>query len=164
MKNLLKSLFISSLAICCLNSFALATVNDINDLTTEMSKIENLNKERFNSFFNNSEVIGTALSNFNIRTSEFKLQNKRTLDALRKIEQNIAEIERSDEFSDSDKTVKITALIQSANEEIDKTGSYATEYLARVRYTLPTLTYQRFEKHFIDYYNSLDINGRYIQY
>ena len=67
MKNLLKSLFISSLAICCLSSFALATVNDINDLTTEMSKIENLNNESFNSFFNKSIFIPAFLINiFNV--------------------------------------------------------------------------------------------------
>jgi hypothetical protein len=147
-----------------LNSFAFATVNDVEDLSTEMSKIQNLNNTSFNTFFNRSEVIGTALSNFNIKTSEFKLQNKRTLESLRKIKENIESIENSDEFSDSDKEVKITELIQNANQEIDQTGGYATEYLAKVRYTLPTLTYQRFEKQFIDYYNSLDINGSYIQY
>lgn len=164
MKKFFKSLLATSLIVFSLNSLAFASINDVEELETEINKIESLNNTSFNTFFNKSEVIGTALSNFNIKTSEFKLQNKRTLDGLKKIKENINSIENSDEFSDSDKEVKITELIQKANEEINQTGDYATNYLAKIRFTLPTLTYQRFEKEFIDYYNSLDINGSYIQY
>lgn len=159
MKKLFKNLLIVSLTFLCLNTFVFADVKNVAELQREITKVEKLKNTNFNSFFNKSEVIGNTLNSFNMRTSEYKMQLERISQTLIKNKEGISAVEKSEEFSDSEKKEKVMQMIEKANYELDQVGIQSVYYIQGVSGYLPSISYNRFQKTFIEYYNRLSING-----
>lgn len=164
MKNLLKSLFVVSLSFFFLGTQAYAVVTNADELSYEIEKVEELVNVDFGSFYNHSEMIGETLSKFHLATSEFRLANRRSLDNLNKIHEQLLNLEETDEVSDYEKEEKKNDLLQKANQELNLTSSEISSLISTLSRSMPSLTYRRFKESFIDYYNNLGINESYIQY
>ena len=163
MKNFFKSILVIALSLFCINNSSFASVSTQEEIQAEMDKIMELNNTDFNSFYNKSELVGTNRSSFNLSVSEYKLKNKATIDSLSKIIESIQQIEASPEFTDGEKTSKINDLIQKSNEELNNTGSSAINFLTGLGRFMPTITYSKFKKSFIEYYNDFYINENEIE-
>lgn len=164
MKNFLKSILLVSLSIFFFGMQVNAEVSTIDDLAVEIDKLQTLVETDFGSFYNKSEVIGIAASNFNMAASDYRLANRRILDSLNKTTEMLQELEASDEYSDSEKTRLQTELLQKANQDLNSIYKDTTDFIRNIRYNMGSITYDKFKTEFIDYYNTIGLNGTYIEY
>ena len=136
-------------------------IND-GDLNQGITKLQQLYDHDFLSMVNKSELIGYRLSNYNMLTNQYKNNAFLAIEELKKNLKQIQLVRNSSEFSDTDKQMQINVLYQDCDRVLYDIDNKTSTYLYSCRYHMPTITFQRYVKHFLEYYNSLHLTNNTI--
>ena len=108
---------------------------------------------------NKNELIGEIRSSFDMSTMQYKNNAGITAESLRNILRQIDIVKNSADFSDSDKNLQISKLYQDADSALYDLDSKTINYLMEVQRIMPTITYQRYVKKFLEQYNQMNLTG-----
>lgn len=139
-----------------LSSFA--TINSVSDINSKIRKLNKIVNYDYINMITKSELIGDRLQEFNMSTSQYKNEVKLVSKSLKNITNQIKLIEDVKDIPDSEKLIQTSKLYQDAETLLYTVDSKTTQYIFSVRSFMPTITYQRYSKKFLNFYNSLDIS------
>ena len=153
-KMFLKIMLILALCITFICNSANALVRSESDIQYKIKQIQTLCDQDYFNFINKSELIGYRLSNFEMYTQQYKNSANATIQKLNSILMQISLVRNSADFSDSEKTMQINKLYQDAETILIDLNNTTVNYIFSIRLGMPSISYQRYTKKFIDYYNS----------
>ncbi len=153
-KMIFRIAFIFALFIAFFCNSANAYINSESDIQYKINQIYSLCQTDFFQFINKSELIGYRLSNFEMQSQQYKNTANATAQRLNGIITQINLVKNSSDFTDSEKTMQINKLYQDAETILIDLNNSTVNYIFNVRMPLPSISYQRYSKKFIDYYNS----------
>ncbi len=150
------------LSIVCVLFFSVITdanaaMTDKYQVRAAADKVSGLAQYDVLSFVNRNELIGYMLDSFNLRAMEYQRIAQYHAENMYGIATKIEVIENSADFSDTDKELQCRQLCQNADAALSDLNSKTISYLIGLRDMMPTITYQRYVKRFLDYYNDLDL-------
>ncbi len=157
MKKLLGILSIVCLLFFCAISDASAAITNKYQIRMVADKVKGLSQYDVLSFINKNELIGYRLDTFSLQTMEYQRTAQYHAQNMYSIITQIEVIENSVDLSDTDKELKSRQLCQNVDAALSDLNSKTISYLVGLRDMMPTITYQRYLKRFLDYYNALDL-------
>lgn len=163
MKKILKAIMlsISALLIMSVNSCYALIFNE-DDILVAIDKLTEIANEDFFSMVNKSELIGIRYENFNMLTMQYQSEVAGTANLLRDKLNKINLIMNSSDYSDTEKQMQTNALYQEVNLALNTIDTRTMNYIFSLRDFMPSITYQRYNKKFTEYYNDIDITGNKI--
>lgn len=132
-----------------------AYINGEQDLYNKIQKLQELRAFDVTSLINKGDLIGYRLDDFNRARQTYNSSINYAIDQLNQIRDDIYKFQNMEGLSEQEKTIQIQKLYQDANKVISDLNSATSAFVYLVKNPMPTLTYQRFEKKFWNYYYSL---------
>ncbi len=157
MKKILSLLFTLSLLFFSTVTVANAKIDSQRDLKIAADKVNKLADYNLGSLVYKSELIGYRLENFNMRSMEYQRSAQFHADNLNSLSRKIDVVRNSIDFSDTEKEMQAKQIFQEADAALSDLNSKTISYLIGLRDLMPTITYQRYVKRFLDYYNDLNL-------
>lgn len=157
-KNMFKFILPVLLLLGCFLQAEAAIMSEY-DISFKKGQLQELAQYDYISFINKNELIGYRLDGFNMATSQYKNAVMITLERLNK---NLAQIEiinNSTDFSDSDKQVQLNNIYQDSDAALYDLDSKSINYVFSLKNTMPSITFNRFAKRFIEFYNSFQLTN-----
>ena len=160
MKKKLLNIFTAlCLSLFLISSAVNAAITSEADVTYKLNQVQSIVNYDFNSMVNKNELIGEIRSSFGMSTMQYKNNAGITAESLRNILRQIDIVKNSADFSDSDKNLQISKLYQDADSALYDLDSKTINYLMEVQRIMPTITYQRYVKKFLEQYNQMNLTG-----
>ena len=156
---ILVAIFITSLFIP-----ANAIVTSEYDIQRRIQQVQQLATFDYNQFVNKADLIGYRRNNFSMLISQYTTTASMTAEQLRTIVTQIQMTKKSSDFSDSDKMINVNNSYLDADKILYNLDNQTINFLYSCKNTMPTVTYQKFVKRFLDYYNSLQITNNSLQF
>lgn len=141
-----------------------ATVTSEYDIQTKISQVQQLATYDYSQMVNKTDLIGYRRANFNMYISQYSTTANMTVEQLRTILSQIQLLQNSSEISDSDKRMQYNNLYMDADKILYNLDNQSVNFLASCKNTMPTITYQKFVKRFLAYYNSLQITNNALNF
>lgn len=157
MKKLLGLLTLVCLLFFSAITDANAAINNKYELRAAADKVSEIARYDVLSFVNKNELIGYMLDNFNLRAMDYQRIAQYHAENMYGYITQIEIIENSVDFSDTEKEMKCRQFYQYADTSLADLNSKTISYLVGLRDMMPTITYQRYVKRFLDYYNDLNL-------
>lgn len=160
-----KNLFKLLLPIVMLFAFILqveATIMSEYDIRMKKEQLHTIAQYDYIDLINKNELIGYRLDSFNMATSQYK---NAAMIAAERLNKNLAQIDivnNSTDFSDSDKQVQINNIYQDSDAALYDLDSQSINYIYSLRNTMPSISFNRFAKKFIEFYNSFQLTNSQI--
>lgn len=162
----MKSKFIKFLLLAALFFTSLLPANALilndYDLNQGIAKLQRLFDHDYMTMINKSELIGYRLGNYNMLTSQYKNNAFLAIEECKKNLKQIQLVRNSSEYSDTEKQMQINILYQDCDRILYDIDNKTSTYLYSCRQNMPTITYQRYVKRFLEYYNSLHLTNNVI--
>lgn len=136
-----------------------ATITSEYDIQNKISQIQQLGSLDFDQFVNKPDLIGYRRANYKMFSAQYSSTANMTAEQLRTIYNQILLLKNTSEISDTDKTMQYNNLYFDADKILYNLDNQTLNYVNFCRNTMPTVTYQKFAKRFLAYYNSLQISG-----
>ena len=158
MKKLLGIITFTFLAIFSLTiNSAFALVFNQDDALETIDKLDTIASTDLFSMVNKSELIGIRYENYKMLTNQYQSEVLGTANLLRDKLNKINIILNSADYSDTEKQMQSNALYQEINLALNTIDTRTMNYIFALRDYMPTITYQRYNKKFSDFYNSFGI-------
>ncbi len=158
MKKLLGIIIFTFLAIFSLTAnSAFALVFSQDEALDTIDKLDTIASADLFSMVNKSELIGIRYENFTMLTKQYQSEVLGTANLLRDKLNKINIILNSADYSDTEKQMQSNALYQEINLALNTIDTRTMNYIFALRDYMPSITYQRYNKRFSEYYNSFDI-------
>ncbi len=154
-----KIIFILSFVFLMFITPAMADILNEDDIDIAVNKLDVLSNFDPYSIFNKSEVIGTRRDQFEMSTNQYKTGVIAAKDRINKDKQELFVFKDDQEMPEDQKTVQIGRIYQDVNFTLSQVEMNTYNYVNNLRWFMPTLTYQRYYKGFLDYYQNLDIRN-----
>ena len=138
---------------------AKAYISSDQDIINKKKQVEELYKFDFLSLVNRGELIGYRLDDFRMQSQGYANTIYVAIDNLNNISSQIQFIRNSQELSNTDKDMRIRKLYQDADMALYDIDNKTSNYLINLKYSMPSITYDRYLRKFQDYYNSLDLTN-----
>lgn len=148
------SLFIALFAFC---QSANAMVSSDSDIHNKMNKLNVIINTDFISFINKTELIGNRLTHFEMATAQYKNHARMSRDNLQGMLEQTGKIKSSLDMTEADKNMQVSMIYQNATNMLFNMDIATTNYLASLKYVMPSITYSRFIKKYQDFYNGLNL-------
>ena len=161
MKNKISAIFLSLSLFFVFAVNAFAAINSVSDIEAKKTKISTIVSSDYSKFYNKTEIIGNRLNMFQMNTEKYKSEVQQVESRLNRIIEQINFIQSADIPG---KEVEIKKLYQDAEDALQDIDSKTLQYLSTVRTGLPTLTYNKFVKNFINFYNGVNISNKTLRY
>lgn len=161
-KTLSKIILVLALFFTFLCNNANALVNTTSDINAKINQLQTIYNQDLFAFINKTELVGYRLSNFNMHASQYKNIITNSIERLNNIINQINTLNSSSELSDTEKQNQIKNLYHDADAIIYDIDNQTVNYTYLVRDTMPSVSYQRFIKRFISFYNSVNLTGNEI--
>ncbi len=129
------------------------------DIITKTQQVEQLYGFDFLSLVNRGELIGYRLDDFRMQSQGYANTIYVAIDNLKNISSQIKFIRESQELSNTDKDIRIRKLYQDADMALYDIDNKTSNYLINLKYSMPSITYDRYLRKFQDYYNGLDLTN-----
>jgi hypothetical protein len=143
---------------------AKATISSEYDVQAKISQVQQLANYNYDQLVNKTDLIGYRRANFNMYIAQYKTTANMTTEQLRTITSQIQVLNNTSEMSDSDKRMQKNNLFMDADKILYNLDNQTVNFLASCKSTMPTITYQKFVKHFLEYYNSLQITNNTLSF
>ncbi len=170
-ESILKKKILNLFTLICLALFSIfqtahAVIMSEADITFKMNQVQSIANYDFYSMINKNELIGEMRSAFNMSTMQYRNNANMTVESLRNILSQIDIIKNSSDFSDSDKNLQLSKLYQDADRALYDLDAKTINYLFDAQRVMPTITYQRYVKKFLQQYNDMNLTDSklYINY
>lgn len=157
MKKILGLLFTLILLFFSTAIDANAQIKSKNDLQNVAKKVCDLSDYNLISLVYKNELIGYRLENFNMRSMEYQRIAQFHADNLKSLKARYDVVQNSIDFSDTEKEMQSKQIFQEADASLSDLNSKTISYLIGLRDLMPTITYQRYVKRFLNYYNDLNL-------
>ena len=160
MKKILGLLFTVGLLFFSTVTDAKAFIQSEYELDAAATKVTELAENDLLSLVYKNELIGYRLESFNLQTMQYQRSAQFHADNLHSLRSKLDVIQNSIDFSDTEKDMQSRQLYQEADAALSDLNSKTISYLIGLRDLMPTVTYQRYVKRFLDYYNDLDLTDQ----
>ena len=157
MKNKLLNFFLAIAMFFAIALNADAAINSQSDIYAKANSVKKLAEYDYTALIGKTELIGYRLNSFNFSATQYKNNAYQTYEALNNINSQIDVVRNSSDFSDSDKQLQINKLYQDANTALYDLDSKTMTYVYSLRNFLPSISFSRYSKKFLDFYNSQKI-------
>lgn len=157
MKKILKNLFFCLIALLVFVTVSNADISSNADIYRNTAKLKELCDIDIATFVNKSELIGMRADSFNMQTEQYKKFIYNAQIQLQNKIQRLQVIENSIDYSDSEKNMQKSQVYQDVSVILSDLNTYTYNYINQLEYIMPTITYQRFSKKFLEYYKSLEL-------
>ena len=164
MKNKFLNIILAAAVFFVMALNANALIRSDADIYASINRLNSLVVYDFNSLFNKSEIIGYRLDSFNYSTLQYKNAARNVYEYFNSVIGQINTINNSTEISNTDKQLQISNLYQNAEAALYDLNSKSVNYLISLRGVMPTITYQKYVKSFVKYYNSLQLTDAPISF
>ena len=158
-KKLLSFLFLICIFLFCTVLNCQAFISDKSDLQNSVDKLNQLANFDCISLINKNELIGYRLNSFEMLTSEYQRNVIAARDNIVQGLNKIDIIENSTDFSDSEKEMQVRQIYNNADYILSDLNSKTINYIMSLSNSMPTITYQRYQKKFQEYYNNLNLTN-----
>ncbi len=162
MKNRILSFLLTSVLFLALAMNANAALTTESNINTKLSSLNSIAQYNCISLVNKSELIGYRLQNFNFATSQYQNTARLAAEKVNNIINQISIIRESSDFSDSDKEIQVNNMLQEADTALYDLDARTIDYLYSLRTNMPTITYRKYVKKFLEFYNSKNITNAQI--
>lgn len=157
MKKIFKNLFFGLITLLVFVTVSNAAILSNADIYRNTTKLKELYDYDFSTLVNKSELVGMRADSFNIQTEQYKNSVYNAQTQLQNKLQRLQVIENSIDYSDSEKDMQKSQVYQEVSVILADLNTYTYNYVYQLEYVMPTITYQRFSKKFLEYYKSLEI-------
>ena len=140
----------------CISS-AQAYINSQQDLHNAILKIYDLRNFDSMKFISKSELIGERLTDFNEARYVYNSTLESGMYQLMQFEEEINRLNNSTNMDQRAIDTQIQRIYNNANAVVSNINSQAGMYIQRIRYSMPTMTYQKYRKKFYEYYESVNL-------
>ena len=141
------------------SSDAKAQILSDQDVIMKIQQVEELFDFDFLSLVNRGELVGYRLDDFRMQSQVYANTIYVAIDNLKNISSQIQYIRASQEISNTDKEIRIRKLYQDADLALYDIDNKTANYLINLKYSMPSITYERYLKKFQEYYNGLDLTS-----
>jgi len=162
MKNKILNFFFAFIILCVSALNADARVNSQADLYAKANVLKNIAQYNYSSMIGKTELIGYRMDSFNISASQYQNNAWLAYETINNINSQIDMINNSVEFSDSDKQLQINKLYQEADAALYDLDSKTMNYVYSLRNFMPSISFGRYSKKFLDFYNSQRVTDNQI--
>ena len=133
------------------------------EVEESIAKLEQLAQDDFFSMINKSELIGVRYDTFNMQTMQYQTDIANTAGIFKEKLNKIEIIQNSTDYSDTEKQMQLNNIYQEINSLLNSVDTKTINYINNLGTFMPSITYQRYYKSFIKYYNDLGITTYKIQ-
>lgn len=155
--NKLFTMFFTLFVLFCFALNAQAYINSESDILLKMKIVKQLESLDLASLVNKNEIIGYNASNYQLACMGYSKSVSLTYDKLNEILKQLRMVRNFSEISDSEKSMQISKLYSDAESALTSLDRDSNAFVQDARRILPTITYDRFQKKFRDYYYSLGL-------
>ena len=141
-----------------------AIVTSEYDVLAKISQVQQLATYDYSQLVNKTDLIGFRRANFNMFIAQYQTTANMTTEQLRTIISQLQLLKNSSEMTDSDKKMQMNNLYLDADKILYNLDNQTVNFLASCKNTMPTITYQKFVKHFLEYYNSMQITNNTLSF
>ena len=129
------------------------------DIQEVVSKLDNLATFNPYNFFNKSEIIGYRRDQFEMSTNQYRTTVIAVKDRINKNTQELYVFQDDQQMPEDTKNVQMGRIYQDINFALAELDTSTYNYINNLRWFMPTLTYQRYYKSFLNYYQQLNIKN-----
>ena len=158
-RKLFSCLFALILALFTFVPNVQASVRSEADIYQKINQLNTIIDKDFIEFINKSDLVGYRLDAFRMASSNYKNVARMTVDKLKKMLEQINNLNMSSEFSESDKAMQISRIYQEATTDLYNLDSQTVNFMIGLNQVMPTITYSRFVKKYQAFYNDLNITN-----
>ena len=133
------------------------------EVEESIAKLERLAYDDYFSMINKSELIGVRYDNFNMQTMQYKSDISNIIGIFKEKLNKIEIINNSTDYSDTEKQMQLNNIYQEINSLLNSIDMKTLNYLNNLGMFMPSITYQRYYRDFVEYYNGLGITNYQIQ-
>ncbi len=161
MKKFLRNIFIFfCLIFFVTNLTAQAAITSKEDIKRCISKMEKLADTDFTTLLNRNEVIGQRRDSYEMITYQYIRTVRSQIERFNSYVARIEAIENNYELSDTEKSNQIQTIYNEAHMSMFDLDTRSANYIFQLRDWLPSITYQKYGRSFMKYYNSFDMTER----
>ena len=152
-----KILLVVTLCFLFICNSAKAYIMTDSDIQMKIDQVYRISQQDFFAFVNKSELIGLRYNSFNMYVMQYKNASIYAAEKLKNVLSQIEMVRNSADYSDQDKSFRISKLYQDANTILVDLNNTTINHLYSVKTVMPTISGQRYHKNFLEFYNGLNL-------
>lgn len=135
-----------------------AVINSEYQIEASANRVMELANADLLSMVYKNELVGYRLDAFKMRAQEYQRLAQYHAENLNALVNKVQLANNSIDVSDSEKEMQRRQYYQEADAALSDLNSKTITYLYGIKDIMPTITYERYVKKFLDFYNGLQLS------